>query len=278
MPQLQSRSTPLGPMIGAVLAGAALTGIVVWRVNIQSLDRELKAKRSTVKKLVISGDIPPNQEVMDYLAARQKALDEGYRRWLEAIAAPPLAEAAQADPQLYFQQHVHDVQRALERLATAQDIPVPTQLGLPKELPPSETVPRLLAQLQLIQQAAELIFEQGVTALASLKVEDPETMSAEEGSATFLIQLPVRIRFTGSLDQVMKVLGAVERMRPFVDVRSLRLVSATDPSQLDAEMVVARYLVMAATPNAAAETLPVSTKKKPSTSKRRSSTSKTSNE
>ena len=249
----QTRQMSLGPMVGALVVGAALTGIVAWRVNVQSLDRAVKAKRAAVKKLVLSGNIPPNQEVVDYLEGRQQALEARYRHWLDLIASPPLAEAAQADPQLYFQQQVHEVQRTLERLATAREMPVPAQLGLPKELPPSDTVPRLLTQLQLVQQAAELILEQEVGALVSLKVEDPQPVPAEEGSATFLIQLPVRIRLNGSLSQVIAVLNALERPRPLIDVRSLRLATTADPSQLDAEFVIARYLVMTATPSPVSE-------------------------
>ncbi|MBI4342890.1 MAG: hypothetical protein HY599_05950 [Candidatus Omnitrophica bacterium] len=267
----QTRQVAMGPMLGAVLAGAALTGIVVWRFNLDSLDRAVNVKRSAVKKLVLSGGIPPTQEVMDYLTARQQALEARYQRWLDAITVPPPAEAVPADPQLYFQQQVHEVQRTLERLAAARSVPAPAQLGLPKELPPSDTVPRLLAQLQLVQQAAELAFEQDVSALASLKVEDPDPIPAEEGSETFLLALPVRVRFTGTLNQTIKVLGAMERVRPLIDIRSLRLVSAADPSQLEAELLIARYAVMPAIPKPASEEPRGSAKKK--TSKRRGTTS-----
>lgn len=258
----------MGPMVGALVVGAALTSVVVWRVNLTGLDRAVSAKRSAVKKLVLSGGIPPTQEVMDYLTARQQALEQRYGRWLDAIAAPAAAEAAQADPQLYFQEQVHDLQRTMERLAAARNIPVPTPLGLPKELPPTDTVPRFLAQLQLAQQAAELAFDQEVSAFTSFKVEDPEPILAEEGSETFLLALPVRIRFTGALDQVMKVLGAIERVRPLIDVRSLRLAAAgSDPSQLDAELVVARYTVTAVAPTSADQDTKAAAKKK-STKKR----------
>ena len=120
-------------------------------------------------------------------------------------------------------------------------------MGLPKELPPTDTVPRFLSQLQLAQQAVELVFAQDVSAVTSFKVEDPEPIPAEEGSGTFLLALPVRVRFTGTLDQTMKVLGALDRVRPLIDVRSLKLAPAAETAQLDAELLLARYTVMAVT-------------------------------
>ena len=257
----------LAPLAAALLVGVAITSIVVWRINLEGLDRAVTAKRSAVKKLVLSGGIPPTQEVMDYLTARQQALEQRYGRWLDAIVTPPAAEAAQADPQLYFQEQVHDLQRTMDRLAAARNIPPPTPLGLPKELPPTDTVPRFLAQLQLAQQTAELIFDQDVSALTSFKVEDPQPMAPEEGSDTFLLVLPVRVRFTGALDHVMKVLGAPERVRPLIDVRSVRLATAADPSLLDAELVVARYTVTTATPASVDQDVNNAAKKK--TTKRR---------
>ena len=263
-----SKSVPLGITLSALLAGAALTGLVVWRVNIESLDRALSVKRSAVKKLALSGGIPPTQEVMDYLTDRQQALQQQYEQWLNAIAAPAAAEAAQADPQLFFQEQVHDLQRSMEQLAAARHVPPPTPLGLPKELPPTDTVPRFLAQLQLAQQAAELIFAQDVSALTSFKVEDPEPIPAEEGSDTFLLALPVRLRFTATLDQTMKVLGALERVRPLIDVRGLRLAAASEDAQLDAELLVARYTVMAVS---AKPEEPATTSSTTKTAKRRTS-------
>ena len=242
-----SKPMPLGAMLTAVLAGAALTSFVVWRANMASLEHAVNAKRAAVKKLALSGGIPPTQDVMDYLTERQQALEQRYNGWLEAIAAPEAAEAAQADPQLYFQERVHDLQRSLEQLAAARQITAPTALGLPKELPPTDTVPRFLSQLQLAQQAVELVFAQDVGAVTSFKIEDPEPIPAEEGSDTFLLVLPVRIRFAGTLDQTMKVLGALDRVRPLIDVRSVKLAPAADTAQLDAELLLARYTVMAVT-------------------------------
>jgi hypothetical protein len=210
----------------AMVLGAGAAGLAAWRMNLQGLESQVKDKRSLLKKLVLSGGIPPNEEVMAYLQGRQSALAERYQQRVKQVAAPPLAEAAKADPQLYFQQQVHDVQRTLERLATARDIPVPAQLGFPKELPPSDTVPRLLVQLSLMQDVAALVFEQGLTGLSSLKVEDPESVPEEGGEATFLIRLPVRLRLTATLPELMKVLAALERVDPLIDVRSIRAQTA----------------------------------------------------
>lgn len=236
------RTIAWGPVIGALVAGAAMTGVVAWRFNLQSLEGQIAASRAALKKLVLSGGIPPTQEVMDYLSGRAAAFEDRYHQWIARIAAAPLPEAAKADPQLYFQQQFHEVQRTLERLATARGMPVPEQLGFPKDLPPSDTVPRLLVQLALIQEAANLVLEEGVASLASLKVEDPESVPVQEGASTFLVRLPVRIRLSASLPQLMNILGAIERATPLIDVRAIHL-QGTDP--LEVELVLARYLVMA---------------------------------
>ena len=264
----QQRPIPWMPLLGALVLGVALAGVVAWWLNLQSLEDQIKETRAALKKARLSGSIPPNQDVMDYLNSRQTALEGRYQHWLELIAAPPLAEAASADAQLYFQEQFHEVQRTLERLAAARALAVPEQLGFPKELPPSDTVPRLLVQLSLIREAAQLILEQGVAALSSFKVEDPEAVPEEESSEPFLTRLPVRVRLTSSLPALMKILGAIERVRPLIEVRAIRVLSAPPPNvsvggaavpsaapagespgvsgPLEVELMLARYLITSA--------------------------------
>ena len=241
----QHRQFGWGPLAVAMMTGATLVVVVLWRMNVQKLEHQVVEKRQALKRLMLSGGIPPNQEVMEYLTAREHALQTQYQDLLGRIAPPLAAEAgAGADPQLSFQQRVHDVQRTLERLAAARTMPVPEQLGFPKELPPTETVPRLLVQLALIQEASGLIFQQGVEGFASVKLEDPEPVEAPEGDASFLTRVPVRVRVSGSLPQVMKLLGALERSKPLIDIRALRLLSSATAERLDTELVLARYLII----------------------------------
>jgi hypothetical protein len=263
-----ARPIPWGPVVAAVIGTAALAGLLAWRWDLQRLESRIAEKRAALKKLSVSGGIPPNQEVADYLNGRQAAIEQRYQQWHQLVAAPPIPESAKADPQLYFQEHFHQVQRALEQLAAARTLPPPELLGFPKELPPSDTVPRLLVQLELIQEAGELIFGQPVTALASFKVEDPESVTEEQGTQPFLIRLPVRVRMTASLPQAMKALAALHRADPLIDIRSFRsspgtmpvpvpvgdglrkdrdappIISAPASDQLDVELVMARYLIL----------------------------------
>ena len=248
----QQRPLAWIPLVGALLVGVTLAGLAGWWVNLRSIEDQIQETRAALKKSRLSGGIPPNQEVLEYLTSRQSALQQREQHWLELIAAPPLAEAASADPQLYFQERVHELQRTLERLAAARTMPVPEQLGFPKELPPVDTVARLLVQLSLIQEAAELILEQGVNALASLKIDDPEAVPAEEGGEPFLTRLPVRVRLTSSLPDLMKVLGALERVHPLIDVRAIRVLGGGASGPLEVELLLARYLVLAASPESAA--------------------------
>ncbi|MBI2104253.1 MAG: hypothetical protein HYT90_01555 [Candidatus Omnitrophica bacterium] len=246
------------PLLAATLAGAALAGVIGWRVSLQSLDAQIRSKRAALKKLALSGGIPPTQEVMEHLTAHQLSLERRYQHWLKAVAVPPLVDAAQADPQLYFQEHLHEVQRTLDRLSAARGVPVPEQLGFPKELPPSDAVPRLLAQLSLMEEVATLLFEQDVPAISSLKVEDPEAVPDRPEEGAFLMRLPVRVRLSASLSHMMKALGALSRARPLIDVRAIRLRPASPGGaaaageRLETELVLARYLVAAETTEPAA--------------------------
>jgi len=219
------------PLITAFVAALAGVGVVGWRLNVQRMAADVQQKRSALKKLTLVNGLPPNQDVMDYLSARQHALEGRYQRWVELIAPIPTAAAAGTDPQLHFQEQLHEVQRTLERLSAARGMPAPEQLGFPKELPPLETVSRLLAQLSLSQEVAALMLEHGVPALTSLKIEDPEPVEAPaEGESPFLGRLPVRVRLACSLAQLMKVLGAMERVTPLIDVRALRMLAANPPA------------------------------------------------
>ena len=62
----------------------------------------------------------------------------------------------------------------------------------------------------------------------------------------------------------MKVLSAIERKRPLIDVRGLHVTSAPEGSGLEAELTLARYLALStAIPDAAAEAEAATVKKKP---------------
>ncbi|MBI3011360.1 MAG: hypothetical protein HYY58_02575 [Candidatus Omnitrophica bacterium] len=237
----------LEPLIIATVCGALAAGILAWQLNLQAVDRHIRATRSILKKLVLPGSLPPNQRVMDHLSARQASLEQRYRSLLKAATVPPLAEAAVADPQLYVQEQLHAVQRMLERLAAARAMPVPEQLGFPKALPPPETVPRLLMQLSLVKELATLVFGQGVIGVASVKLEDPEAVADEREDGAFLTRLPIRIRFTSSLPQFLHILVAIGESQPLIDIRGLRVVSQDPPEHLEVELALARYLPVAST-------------------------------
>ena len=246
-PPATKQPLAMGPLLGAMVIGGVLAGVLAWHMALQGIDQQIAAKRAAIKKLVLSGNLPPNQEVADYLAVRQTALEARYQLWLTSVATSPAADAvAQADPQLYFQEQFHQMQRALDRLSAARGVSVPEQLGFPKELPPSDTVPRLLIQLSLMQELAALAFDHQVSALSSLKVEDPQPVSGEEGAEPFLMRLPVRVRLTASLPQLMKMLGAIEQKRPLIDVRSLGVTGRPADDALEIELVLARYLPLSA--------------------------------
>lgn len=234
------------PIALAIFVIAMVGGGVVWQMECQRLEREMEEKATALKKLLLVHRIPPNRDVIRYLATRQAFMEQQQRQWLElAVAERPLGSFTGHDPQLYFQEQVHDMQGLLERLATARRTLPPEILGLPKELPPLDVVPRLLVQLSLVQNMAALIFDEGLTQLKSLKIEDPEIalgqVSTEENAV--LVQLPIRMRFSGSLPQLMKVLGALQQVKPLVDLRALRLGPSQTPDFLDVDMLVSQYFI-----------------------------------
>lgn len=233
---------PLGALLAALVAGGMLIGAFSWRLHMQSVEAQMRAARAGLKKLSLSAGIVPDRAVMAYLTQRQQAFERRYQQAAEALSPPELPPAAFADPQLFFQQRLHEMTQALERLAAAQGMAVPQTLGFPKDLPPPEAVPRLLVQLQLLQEAAALVVEQGVAALLSLKIDDPQPFRPAADEAALLLQLPVRVRLTGTLPQLMKILAAIDRAAPLIDLKEVRIASAAAEDQLDVECVLARYL------------------------------------
>lgn len=237
------RAIPWAPMIGAVAVMAGLAAVVVWCGSLAQFDRKILQTRAGLKKQTLSGHIRPTQDVMDYLShERQKTLETRYHQWLERVTAPPVADAG-ADPQLAFQEQAHEVQRMLEQRASARGMTVPEQLGFPKEVPPPETVPRLLAELALIKEATALMFEQGLISLNAFKVEDPEVVTEAEEAKPFLTRLPLRVRLTASLPQLMRILAALQHTDHLIDVRLIRMAAGESPDRLNIELVLARYLL-----------------------------------
>jgi hypothetical protein len=259
---MKSANVDMRQVVIGLVVGAAAAATVGWNVHLNGLDEQITRKQSALKKLTLSGGIPPNDEVMSHLAQRQEALERSHAYWEQAVIAPPVPDEAKADPQLYFQEQVHTVQQTFEQLAVDKNVPVPEQLGLPKELPPADTVPRLLAQLSLSEELAQLILNQQSGQLTSLKIEDPEPVappSAEEPMPEQLVRLPVRVRMTTSLALAAKTLAAIHDVRPLIDIRSIRIAPASTglqpgpaggapaahPDLLDVELGVARYIMVA---------------------------------
>ena len=248
----QAAQLPLAwrPLAAGAAVSVVLSALIGWRLNLQHLDTQITEKRAALKRLVLSGSIPPNQEVMDYFSARQASLEQRYRDWVTRVAAPAVTDAANADPQLYFQEQFHEVQQTIERLAAARSTAVPEQLGFPKDLPPSDTVPRLLVQLSLVEEAARLAFEHGIITVSSLKVEDPQPVAGDAEEGAFLTRVPVRVRLRSSLPRLMHLLGALHAAKPLIDLRFLRIQSGSDAELLDVELLLSRYLVIpTAAPN-----------------------------
>lgn len=245
------RPMPWRSILVALATFAACLGVVGWWLNLQALDRRMHDELAALKKSLLKGHVPPDEELLQYLSARLQ-LEQRYQDRLKMAAVNPSIATAGTDPQLYFQEQLHEAQRTMERLAAARGVPVPEQLGFPKELPPSETVPRLLVQLSLMQETAALILEQGVTAAVALKVEDPQALPDEAGGGPFLQRVPIRVKLSCTVAQLTRLLGAMQQMRPMADVPGLRIASAAPPDhpeQLDVELLVARYMVLAAAPS-----------------------------
>lgn len=230
-------------------------GMIAWRFHLQTLDGLIRDKKRAMKKLSISGGIIPSQEVADYLHQRQASIDARYQHWLKQIVVVPDAEASVTDSQLYFRERFHEMERSLEKTAAAREVPVPERLGFPKELPPSDTVPRLLVQLSMIQEMGSILIGRDLAQVVSFKVEDPEPVPLADTDVV-LMRLPVRIRLSATLPQLMQVIEAFEQTRPLVDLRLLRIMA--EPSEqpektsdklalLQVELIASRYL-LASTP------------------------------
>lgn len=238
------RAKPSWLALGSLLLLSVSGGAwFAWKMRVQAIDQALTDKQAALKTLHLSGHLPPNREVAEYLKGRTAALEAQYQAVLKLATVSDAMREGQADPQLYFQQRVHEVQRTLERLAAARGMKTPEQLGLPKELPPLDVVPRLLLQLALIEDTSELVVDHGITQLVSVKVEDPQNVTAPgEGRESFLMRLPVRLRVVCSLDTLVKVLGVLDRAKPMVDLQAMRLRVPPESQELDVELVVARYV------------------------------------
>ncbi len=234
------RRSPLGTLLA--LGGLGLLLLVgLWRAGLLAAERRRTDLERALKTLTVSGRVPPSQEVMTYLRKRHEALVERAEALRRRVVAEPKALEG-ADPQLYYQEQFHAMERTLERLTAARGTATPERLGFPKELPPSDTVPRLLVQVRLIEEAAALVLEQGITGLSAVKVEDPEPGPAADDGTVFVTRLPVSLRFRGALPNVLQTFAAVQRLAPLADIRIIRLVGEEGSDQLDTELVLARYL------------------------------------
>ena len=251
------RPLPLMKLVAAAAVVVGAVGVAAWWLSMRALDRAIDRAHDDVSRQHVIGRVPPTRDVVGYLTERDATLAAHYQAAV-AFVLPTLAGPAHhGDAQLYFQQRLHEVQRTLERAATARGMAVPMQLGLPKDIPPLDVVPRLLIQLGVVEETAELFMGvRGVSQISSFKIEDPQALASgsdEDEEDVFLIQLPVRVRLAASLEALSKACDRIQSATPLIDVVSARIRRMADAAspptlslaaqELDVELVVARYLV-----------------------------------
>ena len=220
---------------------------VTWGWRVQALDRAIQDTRNNLKKLHVGERVPPNREVMDYFTQRADALTHQYDAALKRLTVGSADQllAGQADPQLYFQERLHEVRGALERTAKARNMEAPLFLGLPKELPPVDAVPRFVVQVGLMQDIGErLMAVPGVAQVVSLKADDPQEVEPlQKGDESFLMRLPVRVRVQCSLEALGTLLSVWSHSTPVVELQEVHVNHPPATPTLDVECVVARYVV-----------------------------------
>jgi hypothetical protein len=228
-----------------ILSGIGLAGFIFWKFSLQALDEEITQKRSSIKLLKVGGGLPPNQEVLDYLSKRTLALESDYKS-LVGLLDSSVNDSIGASPQLYFQQRLHDVSRLLEKMASARGIGVPQAIGFPKELPPPESVSRLLVQLALIEDVAKIVMADTASVLSSVKIEDPRPVPKTDEEKNFLIRVPVRIRLSCSVKSLAGMLGSVEGMKPITSLDGVRVRHLAEPLQemVEVELELSRFLII----------------------------------
>lgn len=231
-----------------VLVGGMLAGSALWWLGLQRMERQITDRTQQLGSLRLTGRVPPNRDVMAYLTRRTNVLQQHYEQ-ARSLVAPPVPDVTRAeDPQVMFQERVHSVQRTLERLAAAHGMPLPQQLGFPKELPPAEAVPRFLMQLGLIEGLAEsLMTIEGMTQLTSFKAEDPYLIEGL-GEGDSITALPVEVHVTCSSPALAKLLPLVTRAEPLMTLERIRVAAPVQTSTgavlpLEVELVVMRYLI-----------------------------------
>ena len=129
-------------LISGGVGTALLIGVVGWRVSLSAMDHQIGQTRQALKRLHVGHQLPPSREVTDYLTTRQRALETRHDATLLMTTDSLAALPGQTVSPLYFQQRVHEVQRLLERVSASRGMNVPLSLGLPKDIPPTEAVPR----------------------------------------------------------------------------------------------------------------------------------------
>jgi len=233
-------------LTGGIVALVGVGGLGWW-IQVRQLEHQIVAKRNGLKKLHVGERVPPNQAVVDYFTQRTAALTQRYEEALKRLTVGSTTSLVQehGDPQLYFQQRLHEARGVLERTAKARGLEPPTLLGLPKELPPPDAVPRFLAQVGLMQEAGERMMAlNGITQVVSLKVEDPQDLEAiQKHEEPFLMRLPVRVRVQGSIEALATLMALWTRATPIVEVRELQVRTTPASQTLELECVLAQYLV-----------------------------------
>jgi hypothetical protein len=207
--------------LGFFIVNAVLLVIVVlFGINFvsglgkkYSLEGKIQKEMQLLDSIRMSKDTAPTLEWIDYLTKKEKVLDDVYNDASNAYDKPACLMPKNTIEPLKFKEKIFEKQKELRKKAYANQLELKEDaisLGFREyetKIPTEEEVPNLTKELDIIQEAINLMCLSHIETLSSVEflVYKDETLETERGNISYRV-FPLKIATTSSLKNLVDLL------------------------------------------------------------------------
>ncbi|MCM8830549.1 MAG: type 4a pilus biogenesis protein PilO, partial [Candidatus Omnitrophica bacterium] len=187
-------------VIGIMVAGYLFTKKM--RLEIKGLEEEIKKKYTQITAYETGREEAPSPELTAKLAKEKEYLDKKFNLFMNSFSTvyPVVPEFTFFDPSIEYKEFLYFSLDRLYKKAEKKNVLLPGSLGFQTTGPvPSEQIPKLTLQFEIVKDLINLIIDAGVTFVENITPGEPQQVD-------FYQVLPIKLRIRGTSNEIVRFL------------------------------------------------------------------------
>lgn len=203
---------------------------VIFNLQVRGLKNEEAALRDEITAFARLRDGVPSKEKLTHYIIRREALNNKYESIKDEFGTLLKSKEPTFSDPLKFKQSLLASHNKLRSEAAELGIKLPDSLGLEEyydTIPPSEKVPELFMQLEVIKALVELTTASGINTLKSIELEDPVIMSGVSSYREFPFTLTVEC----TIQDMVRFLYSLRKQNVLFIIRNLKINTTEEEAE-----------------------------------------------